>query len=182
MQCIMWQITAMSLATSCVLFLLRVVCCLRCVHKILFFLRCMCCVCTTGNRSSNSLTNILHPSRSAENCSRILRTFSMASSTDCSVWSLLVWSRSVKAICTGDILPVYCSSHCLSGFGAKFQLGVLHHTGEQSCTSTSTSCVSTALQFSIVKVLLLVTHHWSKVLILISRSGLKVKFLVSELR
>ena len=28
-------------------------------------------------------------------------------------------------MCIGSILPVYCSIHCLSGFGAKFQEGVL---------------------------------------------------------
>ena len=49
----------------------------------------------------------------------------MASSTDCRVWRRFLCNISVNAMCMGSILPVYCNIHCLSGFGAKFQDGVL---------------------------------------------------------
>ena len=52
-------------------------------------------------------------------------TFSTASSTDCNVCSLFLCSWSVNAMWIGSIFPVCCKIHCLSGFGAKFQLGVL---------------------------------------------------------
>ena len=50
----------------------------------------------------------------------------------------------------GDILPVYCSSHCLSGFGAKFQLGVLYHTPTSFYLNLNFPSVATykSLEFS----------------------------------
>lgn len=88
------------------------------------------CLCSTAHASNfrygfPKQTSCLTNYKDKHLTAKALRlTFRTAWSTDCKVCSRFWCSISVKAMWMGSIFPRCCRSHCLSGFGAKFQLGV----------------------------------------------------------